>query len=110
MENKRLTKEDILKFPNTTCGRAVGKRIANQVVCELLQYKQLEEELVCPLDKLLEANEIYVLDMDDKLKKHKIIGLNFKEKLIYFWMDFCPMYLSFNEYKSMYWLKEDRSE
>lgn len=74
------------------------------------KYGELGEQLKYPLDKLLETNEIYVLDMDDKLKKRKIIGLNFKEKLIYFWMDFCPMYLSFNEYKSMYWLKEDRSE
>lgn len=40
---KELTKEDILSFPQTTAGRAVGKQKANQVVSELLQYKVLQE-------------------------------------------------------------------
>lgn len=40
---KELTKEDILNFPETSYGRALGKQKANQVVSELLQYKILQE-------------------------------------------------------------------
>lgn len=40
----RLTKEEILKFPQTTYGRALGKTIASKVMNELLQYKHLEKE------------------------------------------------------------------
>ena len=39
---ERLTKEQILKFPNTSYGRAIGKQLANQVVQELLAYKEEE--------------------------------------------------------------------
>lgn len=27
-----------------------------------------------------------------------------------FWMDFAPMYVEFDNYKEIWWLKEDKSE
>ena len=56
----RLTKEEILKFPQTTYGRALGKTIASKVMNELLQYKDLEEQLGCPLEVVVKAFKKYV--------------------------------------------------
>ena len=56
----RLTKEEILKFPQTTYGRALGKTIASKVMNELLQYKDLEEQLGCPLEVFVKAFKKYV--------------------------------------------------
>lgn len=76
----------------------------------LSKYRDLEEEFPFSIEKMQEVEYVYVLENCDKLKKYKLIGFNFKEKQIYFWMDFCPMYLSFDEYKKLFWLKEDKSE
>ena len=45
MKQKRLTKDDILHFPQVVGGRVVGKRLSCMVVAELLEYKTIEEEI-----------------------------------------------------------------
>lgn len=75
-------------------------------------YLNLEEEIGFSLEKLNETDYIYA-DLEDELRKYKIIGINFKEKKIWFWdsldSDY-PVYLRFEDYKTLFWFKEDRSE
>lgn len=108
----RLTNKNSLKQLQNIRKKCKDFVFSNeQLIYEKLgKLEDLEEQIGCSLEKFLATNEIYVLDVEGKLKKYQIIGLNFKEKQIWFWMDFCPMYLSFDKYKSMYWLKENRSE
>jgi hypothetical protein len=94
---KRLTKEDILSFPITSFGRSIGKRLASQVVHELLGYKQLEEQLGCPLDVVVKAFQKYIdwtTDCDfgydnipDEFEKYqndkKFMNLKYNEGLMY---------------------------
>ncbi len=74
------------------------------------EKEDLQEELGFDLGKLQEINYIYAEDENNILRKYEFIGVNFKEKKIWFWCDFMPMYLSFENYKETFWLKEDRSE
>lgn len=71
--------------------------------------ENLEKELGHSLEKFSKATKIYS-DLEGKMKEHKIIGINFPERKIYFWMDFAPMYVEFDNYKEIWWLKEDKSE
>lgn len=41
----KLTIEQIKQFHLTTYGRMIGKKLATQVMNELIAYKQIEEEL-----------------------------------------------------------------
>jgi len=70
----------------------------------------LQEELGFDLGKLQEINYIYAEDEENVLRKYDFIGVNFKENKIWFWCDFMPMYLDFENYKKTFWLKEDKSE
>lgn len=70
----------------------------------------LEEELGFDLKKLQETSYIYAEDWENVLRKYAFIGVNFKEKKIWFWDGFTPMYLKFEYYKKSFWLKEDKSE
>lgn len=85
-----------------------------QIVNKLGGLEDLEEDLGFDLKKLQEIEHIYANDFENVyekvLKKYKIIGVNFKEKKIWFWVSSCPMYLSFEDYKKYFWLKEDKSE
>lgn len=71
--------------------------------------ENLEETFRYSSGKLSKATKIYS-DLEGKMKEYKIIGINFPERKIYFWMDFAPMYVEFDDYKETYWLKEDKSE
>lgn len=77
---------------------------------KLGKLEDLEEELGFSLEKLNETTHIYATDWENVLRKHEIIGVNFKEKKIWFWDTFSPMYLEFEYYKKSFWLKEDKSE
>ena len=93
----RLTKEEILNFPNTPYGRAIGKQLASQVVQELLGYKQLEEKIGCPLEVVVKAFQKYIgwtVDCDfgydnipDEFEKYqndkKFMNLKYNEGLMY---------------------------
>ena len=76
---------------------------------KLSDAESLEKELGHSLEKFSKATKIYS-DLEGKMKEYKIIGINFPERKIYFWMDFAPMYVEFDDYKETYWLKEDKSE
>ncbi len=76
---------------------------------KLGKLEDLEEQLGFSLEKLNETNHIYATDCKN-VRKYEIIGVNFKEKKIWFWDDFCPMFLEFGDYKKQFWLKEDKSE
>lgn len=76
---------------------------------KLSEAESLEKELGHSLEKFSKATKIYS-DLEGKMKEYKIIGINFPERKIYFWMDFAPMYVEFDDYKKSYWLKEDKSE
>lgn len=76
---------------------------------KLSDAESLEKELGHSLEKFSKATKIYS-DLEGKMKEYKIIGINFPENKIYFWMDFVPMYVEFDDYKEIWWLKEDKSE
>lgn len=71
--------------------------------------ENLEETFRYSSGKLSKATKIYS-DLEGKMKEYKIIGINFPERKIYFWVDFAPMYVEFDNYKEIWWLKEDKSE
>ena len=122
----RLTKEEILNFPKTTYGRALGKTIASKVMNELLQYKDLEEQLGCPLDVVFKALDkgFYI---DTKKVEKEPPWENPKERIS---LVGCPKYFRLNlwyktievdrfgnyleiwlkDYKKTWWLKKDKSE
>ena len=52
---KRLTKEEILQFPNVMMARAIGKTLATKIVSELLEYKNVEENLGIDLITLVKT-------------------------------------------------------
>ena len=119
---KELTKEDILNFPETTYGRALGKTIASKVMNELLQYKQLEEELGCSLNiirQLFGQDWIYFKYLSNvKVMKVNVIkGLKYGSNpgwyftCVYYGEDCADfIHISLRDYKKTWWLKEDRSE
>lgn len=76
---------------------------------KLSDAESLEKELGLSLEKFSKATKIYS-DLEGKMKEYKIIGINFPERKIYFRMDFAPMYVEFDNYKKIWWLKEDKSE
>ena len=128
----RLTKEEILNFPKTTYGRALGKTIASKVMNELLQYKDLEEQIGCPLEVVLgflthSITEIiieydhfsgnyaspYCTDEDivkayvsSIYDRNEIDGISKPEFVVETNMGTFP----FSDYKEHWWLKEDKSE
>ena len=117
---KKLTKEEILKFPNTCYGQMLGKQLSNQVVGELLQYKQLEEQLGCPfyvIKHLINGLDFFY---EDEYGIHLISSYNIENNTINFdddWQDhdievgdFGGIELVFTEYKKSFWLREDKSE
>ena len=71
--------------------------------------ENLEEIFRYSSGKLSKATKIYS-DLEGKMKEYKIIGINFPENKIYFLMDFVPMYVEFDDYKKIWWLKKDKSE
>lgn len=124
---KRLTKN--IRNKQTYCGYEIKdckyqqiynfekySELEDHVDCNLTlavdklgELEDLEEELGFDLKKLQEIDHIYVNDLDG-LKKCKIIGVNFKEKKIWFWVNCCPMALEFEDYKTYFCLREDKSE
>ena len=107
----RLTKEEILKFPKTTYGRALGKTIASKVMNDLLQYKDLEEQLGCPLDVVVKAlqNGVYYEDVANCMR-YMVVDLHFNldgDFVLSF--DYDERLLARN-YKKTWWLKKDKSE
>ena len=107
----RLTKEEILKFPQTTYGRALGKTIASKVMNELLQYKDLEEQLGCPLEVVVEALKygIYCANMPrEELTKYFDLKLSNIETEWYLGNDIMAVNIKY--YKTLFWLKKDKSE
>ena len=81
-----------------------------EFINKLGELEVMEEPLGFPLEKLNEISHIYATDWEGVLRKYEIIGVNFKEKKIWFWVGFSPMYLEFEYYKKTFWLKEDKSE
>ena len=81
-----------------------------EFINKLGMLEELEEELGFSLEKLNEITHIYANDWENILTEYKIIGVDFKEKRIWFWDSFSPMYLEFECYKKAFWLKEDKSE
>ena len=120
----RLTKEEILKFPQTTYGRALGKTIASKVMNELLQYKDLEEQLGCPLEVVIKAikNGIWFINTKNELEYiDEALAFNTKRDSGKFVFDNCCYYcqniekskcneIYLEDYKKTWWLKEDKSE
>ena len=107
----RLTKEEILKFPQTTYGRALGKTIASEVMNELLQYKDLEEQLGCTLDVVVKALEygIYTQNLPrEDLTKYFDLKLSNRWNEWYLGNDI--MAVNTKYYKTLFWLKKDKSE
>ena len=112
-----LTKEEILNFPKTTYGRALGKTIASKVMNELLQYKDLEEQIGCPLDLVLIP---YFISGLKKVWYHNqwcdVVRIVAYEEATtpymevrckdYDYLKFIPL----TNYKKTFWLKEDKSE
>ncbi len=111
---KRLTKknDDASVLVGIKYQFDTKKYDAFDLINKLGEIEDFVEKLALPfpIEKIQEITEIYALNENNELKKYKIIGFNFNEKQIYFWMGFCPMYLSFSDYKKYFWLKEDRSE
>lgn len=111
----RLTKEEILSFPKTTYGGALGKTIASKVMNELLQYKILEEQIGCPLVvifKLVSQNELYY-QFFNELQHWTSIKVDLRKKVVWYCKQVgghyaCsqPLY----NYGKTFWLKEDKSE
>ena len=105
MTNK-LTKEEILNFPNTPYGRQIGKELSSKVISELLEYKNLEEEIGCPLEVVLRA-----------VKQRRIwngytwllnMRLNFINDV---WCLSNGVYsVETSGYQKTWWLKEDKVE
>ena len=97
------------KVKNTEDYIKLATKDKQEFINKLGRLESMEKELGFSLEKLNEISHIYV-DWENALKKYEIIGVNFKEKKIWFWDDFCPMYLGFGDYKKLFWFKEDRSE
>lgn len=76
---------------------------------KLSDAESLEKELGHSLEKLSKATKIYS-GLEGKMKEYKIIGINFPERKIYFWMDFAPMYVEFDDYKKTWWIEDNKSE
>lgn len=104
---RKLTKEDILKFPMTAYGRSIGKQLSAQVVSELLQYKILEEQLGCPLDVVLKALKYGIYQEDGGRRKLPFIEYNSGTNKFYFGFG---TYCNVEDYKKTWWLKENREE
>lgn len=107
----KITIDDILRFPKVSYGRCLGKRIANQMVNEMLIYKAWESKLGVPLEVL--AQLVYNNCYWDGRGYHELgiafvnqdgdcgIIINLKQ-----WEnDGIPIYL--NEYKKKYSLGLD---
>ena len=95
----RLTQEEILKS------------ITNEVIKELLQYKDLEEQIGCPLEVVIEALKygIYCANMPrEDLTKYFDLKLSNRYNEWYLGNDL--MAVNTKYYKVLFWLKEDKSE
>lgn len=108
----RLTKEEILNFPKTTYGRALGKTIASKVMNELLQYKDLEEQLGCPLDVIIRAVKygIYIKNIDGDMVNFKCYLYYKNPELGWYFIIVNNGYVPLTDYKVKFWLKEDKIE
>lgn len=117
----RLTKEEILSFPKTTYGRALGKTIASKVMNELLQYKDLEEQIGCPLEVVITPYfKIGKLEVFYRGKMREVIRVVAFEEATRPYMDvfyrdnekeqFKVRTIWLDDYKKTWWLKEDKSE
>ena len=98
------------KVKNTDDFIRLPTKDKQEFINKLGRLEDLEEPLGFPLEKLSEVNNIYVNDWEGVLRKYEIMGVNFKEKKIWFWGSFCPMYIKFEYYKKGFWLKDDKSE
>lgn len=105
---ERLTIEQIKQFPNTSFGRAIGKKLTNQCIAELLEYKRLEAQIGCPLEvrcKVVNGTEIYDASGNEFV-------VEFVSHTHFGGIDTSLQRIAFgwNNYKKFWWLKPDKSE